>query len=71
MALSAINYIGIAFGLLTFEKGMIFLRATYAYALIGVCVVLFLSRTLGMVAMAKKMEKKSQVGDGKESKKDK
>ena len=63
MSCGGIHYLGIAFTQLSFENGNNFFKATYYFVIILIFLLLFLSRSLNMVGMAKKMEKK--IADAK------
>ena len=53
-----LNYMGILQVALTFENGGAFLRATWAIVPVGIIVFLVLSRNLGLVRYAQKLEAK-------------
>jgi hypothetical protein len=53
----ALNYIGTAFTMLSWERGFNFLRATYSYMFIMIFVGLFLWKALGITKMAQKIDK--------------
>lgn len=52
------NYLGVAFCLLSWDKLKFFFKGTYAYIFISLPVILVLSRALGMAKIAKKKEEK-------------
>ena len=67
-----LNYLGVSFNALTFERGNNFGKATYYYIFILLPVLCFSIKALGLVKMAKKMEEKQNAQkEAKESKKDK
>lgn len=53
----ALNYLGTAFTMLSFERGYNFLRATHFYMFIMIFVALVLWKTLGITKMAQKIDK--------------
>lgn len=52
------NYLGILLVALTFERGGVFMSATYAFVPIGLFILLTASRSLGLVKYAQKLEAK-------------
>lgn len=52
LTLLALNYLGTAFTMLSFERGYNFLKATYFYMFILIFLTLFLWKTLGITKMA-------------------
>ena len=54
-----LNYMGILHCGLTFERGGNFMRSTYALVPVGLIVFLAVSRSMGMVKMAQRLEAKS------------
>lgn len=59
-AMLAMNYLGILQCALTFENGGRFLKATWALIPVGLILILGLSRSLGLVRMAQKLEAASK-----------
>jgi hypothetical protein len=58
MTMLALNYLGTSFSALTFERGFNFGAGTYYFVYILLPLLLFLSKTLNISAMAKKLEEK-------------
>ena len=56
MTMFCLNYFGILQVALTFENGGAFLRATWAIVPVGIMVFLLLSRNLGLVRYAQKLD---------------
>lgn len=52
LTMLALNYLGTAFTMLSFERGYNFLRATYFYVFIILIVLLSLWKALGITKMA-------------------
>ena len=73
----AMNYLGVAFNLLVYDKLKYFMLGTYGYIFILLPTFLVVSRSLGMVKIAKKREEQlkikamNKVEVPKESKKEK
>jgi len=74
LSMLTLNYFGILFCALTFERGGNFMGATYGFIPIGLIVFLVASRSLGMVRKAQSLEKKlaaAKTGDSAVDSKDK
>jgi len=57
LTMIALNYIGTAFTMLSFERGSNFLKATYSFVFIILIASLFLWKVLGITKMAQKIDK--------------
>ena len=58
LSMLCMNYLGIMLCALTFDNGWRFIKATYGLVPVGLLVILALSRSLGMVRYAQKLEGK-------------
>ena len=56
LTMLVLNYLGVSFNCLTFERGFNFGRATYYYVYILIPLTMFLWKALGIVKIAKKKE---------------
>mmetsp|Transcript_11453 Transcript_11453/g.19371 ORF Transcript_11453/g.19371 Transcript_11453/m.19371 type:complete len:248 (-) Transcript_11453:49-792(-) len=65
-SMSAMNYLGTAFCLLTFEKGFNFMRGTYSLGFILIPGLLIVSRLINLPQIAKKMQKQVQEPEKKD-----
>jgi len=71
LTMFVLNYLGVAFNCLSFERGFNFGKGTCFLIFIGLPVALFLEKSIGLVRIAKKLEaKKTKKGD-QDAKKDK
>ena len=59
-SMTCLNYCGILQNALTFENGFAFMKNTYYFQPLGLILFVFLSRNMGLVGIAKKMEKKAE-----------
>ena len=65
-AMLCMNYLGILQTALTFENGGRFMHATYGLVPVGLLIILTLSRSLGLVKIAQKMDAAKKPVEKKE-----
>jgi FtsH-binding integral membrane protein len=72
LTLTAMNFLGTSFTLLTFEKGMRFASSMYYFVFVGCVCGFFMWQGLGISKKAHKLElREKELKEGKETKKDK
>lgn len=65
-----LNYLGVAFASLTFERGLYFMGGTYFFVPIYLTVFVMFSRSINLAGIAKKQEAKLKAAKDAKTKKE-